>query len=210
MPPRSLSASPHPPPRVQHCALAVILWVSLPFLGCCARDTPSSALLVQPGFLTDHDDLGLHAVARVADPSLVGAGGISPSVATRPPAHAVGARWVGFRVWPLQGRLECVRGRGRGSPLLRCPVMPCRPWLPSSTFPPCVGPNAPAFSFWLLGLASSSQRLTPGILWGWSGARVTKTAAVVPPSTGVCLLWTQLGPAGARALCRAPGCGRVP
>lgn len=91
-----------------------------------------------------------------------------------------------------------------------CPIVPCRPWLPSSTFPPCVQPNTSVFSFWLLGLASSSQRLTPGILRGWSGARVTKTAAVVPPSTGVCLLWTQLGPAGARALCRAPGCGRVP
>lgn len=39
-------------------------------------------------------------------------------------------------------------------------------------------------SFWLLGLASSRQRRTPGIVWGRSGAEVGTTAAVVTPSTG--------------------------
>lgn len=53
----------------------------------CARETPSSAALVQPGFFTERDDLRLHVVARVTDTSLVGAGGISPSVDTRPSVY---------------------------------------------------------------------------------------------------------------------------
>lgn len=49
---------------------------------------------------------------------------------------------------------------------------------------PRVRSNVSVFLFWLLGLASSRQRRTPGIVWGRSGAEVSTTAAVVTPSTG--------------------------
>lgn len=49
---------------------------------------------------------------------------------------------------------------------------------------PRVRSNVSVFPFWLLGLAYSRQRRTPGIVWGRSGAEVGTTAAVVTPSTG--------------------------
>lgn len=71
---------------------------------------------------------------------------------------------------------------------------------------PCVWSNVSVFSFWLLSLASSSQRLIPGIIWGLVGRRCHQNGSHgVPIDRGL----PSLDPGGA-GWDPGPGCGCVP
>lgn len=137
----------------------------------------------------------------VTRPSLELAGFRRPWTRGRPSAHAVVGRLVDFCVWPSRGCGNVFVAVAVGSQRTGCrsPAelvqagfgpheAPPRLVLSIAVFSarhrPRVRSNVSVFPFWLLGLASSRQRRTPGIVWGRSGAEVGTTAAVVTPSTG--------------------------